>query len=475
MKTLYNLFINGEWIRTVKEMKVLDKYSGSIVGTVSVADENDVERAIVTACDSFPEMSELSAYRRAEILTQIAGGIKERAEEIAEVIAREAGKAWKYAIGEVNRCVETFTFAAGEARTLHGETVPMDASTAGEGRFGFWIREPVGVVVAISPFNFPLNLVAHKVAPAIAAGCPVVLKPASWTPITALLLAEIIEETDLPKGAFNVVIGGGSTVGKQLVTDPRPAKVTFTGSPPVGLWIKKNCGMKKVTLELGSNSGVIIDIDADLDLAVERCLMGAFANSGQVCISVQRIYLHEKIAKEFTDKFLNGVKKLKIGNPLEKDTDVGPMIDPAEVERVELWIEDAVSTGAEVLAGGNRINNRVFSPTVLNNVSSDMKVVKDEVFGPVVSFFTFVDISSAISELDRSQYGLQAGIFTKQIDHAMKAIKRINVGGIMINDVPTFRVDHMPYGGNKLSGIGREGLRFAIEEMTQIKMVCIKL
>ncbi len=377
-------------------------------------------------------------------------------------------------MGEVARATETFQFAAEEAKRIHGETVPMDASHGGEKRMGFYIRTPVGVIAAISPFNFPLNLVAHKVAPALAAGNTVVLKPATSTPLTAIRLAEILVEAGLPAGALNLVFGGGGTVGDWLVTDKRIGKITFTGSPPVGAQIMARAGLKKVTLELGNNSGTLIEEDADIDKAVPRCVVSAFANSGQVCISLQRLYIHEAIAEEFISKFLDATANLKLGNPLEKDCDVGPMIDDKEAERAEQWIEEAVASGAKLLIGGKR-RGRVLEPTVLTNVHPEMKVMCQEVFAPVVSLVTHRDFDEALEMMADSEYGLQAGIYTNDIQKAFQAIKRIDVGGIMVNDTSIFRVDQMPYGGNKMSGIGREGLRFAIEEMTNIRMVCFNL
>jgi len=397
-----------------------------------------------------------------------------RSEELATTICREAGKAWKYSAGEVDRAVETFQFAAEEAKRIHGETVPLDASTGGENRVGFWLRTPVGVVAAISPFNFPLNLVAHKVAPALAAGCSLVLKPATTTPLTAVLLGRLLVEAGVPAGAFNLVFGGGSSVGEWLVGDPRVAKITFTGSPPVGERITSRAGLKKVTLELGNNSGTIVEEDADIDKAVPRCVASSFANSGQVCISLQRLYLHEKIADEFTRKFVEATRQLVVGNPIERDCDVGPMIDEGEAQRAEAWIREAVEQGAKLLAGGQR-EGSVLKPTILTGVKPEMKVICQEVFAPVVSLVTYRDFEQALQMMADSEYGLQAGIYTRDIGKAFQAIQRIDVGGLMVNDTSIFRVDQMPYGGNRKSGIGREGLRFAIEEMTNIRMVCFNL
>ena len=394
-------------------------------------------------------------------------------EELATLICREAGKAWKYSLGEVARAIETFQFSAEEAKRIHGETVPMDASAAGEGRVGFYFRSPVGVVAAITPFNFPLNLVAHKVGPGLAAGNTIVLKPASTTPLTAIRLGEILEEAGLPPGAFNVVVGPGDTVGDWLVADPRVRKVSFTGSPPVGEAIIRRAGLKKVTMELGNNSGTIIEPDANLDDAVPRCVMSAFANSGQVCISLQRLYVHRAIAAEFTERFIAATAKLKVGNPLDRDCDVGPMISEAEAKRAEAWINEAVKEGAAVLAGGKR-EGRFLYPTVLAKVRPEMKVMCTEAFAPLVSIYEYENFEDAVQMMEDSPYGLQAGIYTTDLRKAFYAVEHINAGGIMINDTAIFRVDHMPYGGNKMSGLGREGVRFAVEEMTNLKMVVIK-
>jgi acyl-CoA reductase-like NAD-dependent aldehyde dehydrogenase len=416
----------------------------------------------------------MPAHQRSKILEKTSELVQQHQEEITTIIASESGKAWKYAWAEVSRGAETFKFAAEEAKQIHGETVPMDASPSGENRMGFFIRTPIGVIGAISPFNFPLNLVAHKIAPAIAAGNSVVLKPATTTPLTALKMAELLMESGLPDGVLNIIMGGGSTVGDWLVTDPRLAMITFTGSPPVGKYIMSRGGLKKYTMELGNNSAVIICEDADIEKAIPRSVVGSFANSGQICISVQRIYVHQSIAREFTRHFVEATKKLVLGDPLDKNCDVGPMIDIREAERTEQWISEAVAGGAEILTGGKR-NGAMFEPTVLTRVTPAMKVVSDEIFAPVVSIIPYENFDDMLRQVDDSRYGLQAGIYTKQIDRAFKAIKKINVGGIMINDAPIFRVDHMPYGGNKESGIGREGLKFAIEEMTNIRMVCFNL
>jgi acyl-CoA reductase-like NAD-dependent aldehyde dehydrogenase len=469
----YKLLVAGEWIEDTSTLPVKDKYTGETIGTVPVASQATVDRAVAGAEAAFASYSRVPAHKRFKILAKTAELLEKYQEELATLICREAGKAWKYSLGEVSRAIETFQFSAEEAKRIHGETVPMDASTAGEGRMGFYLRSPVGVVAAITPFNFPLNLVAHKVGPGLAAGNTIVLKPASATPITAIRLGEILEEAGLPAGAFNVVVGPGGTVGDWLVANPRVRKVSFTGSPPVGEAIIRRAGLKKVTMELGNNSGTIIEPDADLSDAVPRCVMSAFANSGQVCISLQRLYVHKEIAAEFTKRFIEATAKLKIGNPLDRDCDVGPMIDETEAQRAAAWIQEAVKEGATLLAGGQQ-EGRVLHPAVLTNVRPDMKVMCTEAFAPLVSIYEYETFEDAVKMVEESPYGLQAGIYTKDLRKALHAVEQINTGGVMINDTSIFRVDHMPYGGNKMSGLGREGVRFAVEEMTNLKMVVIK-
>jgi len=475
MATARGMLIGGEWITAAgPSFEVLDKYTGEPIGSLPSARPEDVARATQTANEAFREWSQVPAHRRSAILRRAAELLETNKDELATLISREAGKAWKYSLGEVGRAAETFTFAAEEAKRIHGETVPMDASAGGENRVGFYLRTPMGVVVAITPFNFPLNLVAHKVAPALAAGNTIVLKPASTTPLTAVALGTILAEAGLPAGVFNLLHGAGRTVGEALVSDPIPAKVSFTGSPPVGQRILSIAGLKRVTLELGNNSGTMIEPDADLDQAVPRCVASAFANSGQVCISLQRLYLHEAIAGEFTERLLEATAALEVGNPLEKDCDVGPMIADDEAERAEQWIRDAVSEGARLLCGGKR-EGRLLWPTVLTDVRPQMKVMCQEAFAPLVSLVTYSDFETGLELLADTPYGLQAGIYTQDIRKAFAAIRRIDAGGVMVNDTSIFRVDHMPYGGNRMSGIGREGVRFAIDEMTNLRMVCFNL
>lgn len=470
----YKTFIGGEWVETGETIDVIDKYSKEVIGKVPKASKETVNKAVDAADYAFKSFQNMPAYKRSQILQKAAELIKERSNELATMICREAGKSWKYSKGEVDRGYETFKFASEEARRIHGETIPMDASASGVGRVGYYIRVPMGVIAAITPFNFPLNLVSHKVAPAIASGNTIVLKPASSTPITALMLSKILEEAGLPKGVFNVVIGPGSEIGEQLVTNDKVRKITFTGSPKVGHRITQIAGIKRITLEQGNNSATIVEKDADIDKAVPRCVVSAFANSGQVCISLQRIYVHKDIANEFIDKFAKATERLKIGNPLEKDSDIGPMIDENEAKRAEEWIKEAVDMGAKIVTGGTR-KGRILKPTVLRNTTKEMRVMCMEVFAPIVSIVEYDNFEEAIQHANDSDYGLQAGVYTNDIKKANYAINNLDVGGVMINDTSIFRVDHMPYGGNKISGIGREGVHFAINEMTNIKMVMFNM
>ncbi|CAG0979589.1 glyceraldehyde-3-phosphate dehydrogenase (NADP+) [Geobacteraceae bacterium] len=471
----YKVLVGGEWVGEDRPgIEVINPYDGSVVGVVPEATANDVDRAIESARKGFAEMAALPACRRAEILARVSDFIVRDREEIAEIIAREAGKSWKYALSEADRSAETFRFASFEACNAHGELVPMDASPVSVGRFGYHIRTPIGVIGAITPFNFPLNLVVHKVAPAIAAGNALVLKPATKTPLSSIKLASLLAEAGLPAGALNIVIGSGKTVGNRLVEDERLAMITFTGSPPVGGEIKARSGLKRVTLELGSNSPTIIEEDGDVDAAVSRCVVGSFANSDQVCISVQRIYVHHRRYQEFLGKFVTSTRLLKVGDPMDRECDIGPMISRVELERAVSWLEEAKGLGANIEAGGQVIGN-CLEPTILSGVTPDMKVVCSEVFAPIVSVLPYDTFEQALDMADDSVYGLQAGVYTRDINKAFQAIKRLDVGGVIINDIPTFRVDHMPYGGNKQSGLGREGVKYAMKEMTNIKMVCINL
>ena len=467
------LFIGGRWVDGGLPFEVKNKYNGEVIGMVVTARQEDVANAVLAAEKAAPVLAEMPAHRRAEILLRTAQRLQERKEEIARTIAAEAGKALKFARLEVERAVSTFALAAEEAKRIHGETFALDAVPAGEGYFGFWVRRPLGVVAAITPFNFPLNLVAHKVAPAIAAGNTLVLKPANTTPLTAVLLCQILQEAGVPEGGINLVNGSGSTVGDWLVTDSRVAKITFTGSPAVGRQILSRAGIKKVTLELGNTAPVIVAPDADLEFVAQRCAVGAYYNSGQVCISVQRIYGDRQIYEALTKQFVKASQALLVGDPLDEKVDVGPMIDIREAERIESWVKEAEAGGAEILTGGRR-QGPIYWPTVLTNVQPEMKVVADEAFAPVASVISYDDFDEALRLADKTPYGLQAAVFTRDINRVLTAIQRLNFGGVIINDTPNFRADHMPYGGNRQSGLGREGVRFAIEDMTNIQMVAIR-
>nr|WP_134704446.1 aldehyde dehydrogenase family protein [Ammoniphilus sp. YIM 78166] len=474
MKTLKkHLFINGEWVEAKQYQPLYSPYSGEQIAEIAFADESEVEMAIQAAEQARPIMAKMPAHQRATILENLVKLMEENADECARLIALEAAKPWTTAKGEVARTIMTYKFAAEEARRIHGETIPMDAAPGGEDRIAFTIRQPLGVVAAITPFNFPMNLVAHKVGPAIAAGNTIVLKPATQTPLTSLYLAELLQKAGLPNGVINVVTGSGSTVGEKLIQDQRVKVITFTGSPAVGIGIRNKAGLKKVTLELGSNAALIVDQGTDLNSIIARAVTGAFAFAGQVCISLQRVYVHEALYESFVEKFVAQTKTLRLGNPLDPETDVSALISPKDVERSLQWIEEAKQAGATIATGGAAEGN-ILQPTVLLNVDPKAKVSCQEVFAPIVLINKVSSVQEAIEYVNDSRFGLQAGIYTPNITTAIQAAEALEVGGVMINDIPTFRVDHMPYGGVKESGIGREGLKYAVEEMTEMKLVCIK-
>jgi acyl-CoA reductase-like NAD-dependent aldehyde dehydrogenase len=464
------LLINGERVETVDYSVLYSPYSGEAIAEIPVATELETEKAIQAAYDSRKVMAKMPAWKRADILEKLAQLLEERAEEGARIIALEAAKPIKTARQEVARTVETYKFAAEEAKRIHGETLPLDAARGGENRLAYTVREPIGVIGAITPFNFPMNLVAHKVGPAIASGNTIVLKPASQTPLSSFFIAELLEEAGLPAGALNVVTGSGRTVGNKLVTDERVSMITFTGSPAVGIGIRNKAGLKKVTLELGSNAAVIVDQGVDVSKIVARCVTGAFSNQGQVCISLQRVYVHESVYDEFVDKFVAETGKLVIGDPLHQNTDVSALISSVDVERGLSWIGEAEKAGAKIVVGGKSEGN-VLLPTILLEAEASLKVSCSEVFAPIVHVNKVKTVAEAIELVNDSRYGLQAGIYTNDIHTALDAVDNLHVGGVMINDIPTFRVDHMPYGGVKESGTGREGLKYAVEEMTEMKLV----
>ncbi|MFC5648670.1 aldehyde dehydrogenase family protein [Paenibacillus solisilvae] len=467
------LFIGGEWVEAGEYRPLFSPYSGEQIAEVAYADAAEVDRAIEAAEGARPLMAGMPAHERAAILERLAYLIRDKEEECARLIALEAAKPLKTARLEVERTITTYKFAAEEAKRIQGETIPMDAAPGGEDRIAYTIRQPLGVVAAITPFNFPMNLVAHKVGPALAAGNTIVLKPAGQTPLTALLLAELLQQAGLPAGALNVVTGSGSVIGERLVTDERIQAVTFTGSPDVGIAIRHKAGLKKVTLELGSNSALIVDQGVDLDAMIARAVTGAFSFSGQVCISLQRIYVHERLFDEFVRKFAEQTGKLKLGDPLDAETDLSALISLRDAERSLQWITEAVRLGAEV-AAGNRRDGNIVHPTVLLHVDAAAKISCREVFAPIVMINKVSTIEEAIQLVNDSKYGLQAGIYTPDLRTALAAAEALEVGGVMINDIPTFRVDHMPYGGVKESGTGREGVKYAILELTEMKLICFK-
>ncbi|MCD4834794.1 MAG: aldehyde dehydrogenase family protein [Bacteroidales bacterium] len=465
----YKLYIAGKFIKTDQKLVITNPFDNSVVGETYLAGKEELEKAINKALKVKSIMRDLPSYQKYKILNDIAGRISEKKKELALTLSKEAGKPLKYALGEIDRAIQVFTIAAEESKRLPKEYFSIDWTPAGEGKEGLVKYFPIGLIAGIAPFNFPLNLAVHKIAPAIAAGNPIIIKPARSTPLSVLELAKIIDNTDLPKGAFSV-LPMDREAGNQLVTDDRIQMLSFTGSPAVGWKMKANAGKKKIALELGGNAGVIVSNQADIDLAVKKCLVGGFAYSGQVCIHVQRIYVQESIFEKFVDKFIEGTKKLKFGAPDNPATDISVMIDEENALRVEEWVNEAVKDGAKVLFGGKR-DETYFEPTIITNTKNEMKVCSLEVFGPVVTIEKYTRFSDAVKNVNDSEYGLQAGVFTNGIDEMNQAYNELEVGGVIVNDVPTFRVDHMPYGGIKNSGFGREGVKYSIFEMLEPKLL----
>lgn len=464
-------YLAGRWATSPQRLEIRSPYDGSIVGSTFYATAEHVDEAITMAVEAFEQTRRLPSYARSAILLQIADGLAARKDDIARAMALEAGKPITDARAEVDRSLLTFRTAAEEAHRIGGELMPLDLIPKAEGRFGITKRVPLGPVLGITPFNFPLNLVAHKVAPAIAAGNTIVVKVAAKTPLTMLIASEVIDATDLPKGALSVLVVDPS-LHDALVTDERFKMLTFTGSSAVGWQLKAKAGKKKVTLELGGNAGVIIDRDADLPLAVARVAYGGFTFAGQSCISVQRCVVHEAVIEEFSRRLVEAVKQIRLGDPLDPSTMLGPMIDPKVVARTQAWVDEAVRGGATLLAGG-KARGTIFEPTILTNVSPTSPVCRQEVFAPLVVLTPFLDFDKAIAALNDSDYGLQAGVFTNSVDHAWAAFDELEVGGVLLNDVPTWRIDPMPYGGVKDSGFGREGIRYTIEEMTELRLLVV--
>jgi acyl-CoA reductase-like NAD-dependent aldehyde dehydrogenase len=463
------ILLGGEQVETDETYEVRSPYDGAEVAIVHRAGPAEVERAIAGAVEAFETTRRLPSWRREQVLEAVAAGIAARREELARTIALEAGKPIRTARVEVDRAVYTFTVAAEESKRIYGEIVPLDWLPGNEGREALIRRVPLGPVAGITPFNFPLNLVAHKVAPALAAGNPILLRPASQTPCSSLALGRILLEAGWPEDAI-AVLPCSTETARPLVEDDRIKLLTFTGSPVVGWGLKGRAGRKRVTLELGGNAAVIVNDDADVAYAAERVAWGGFAYAGQTCISVQRVYVHERVYDAFARELVSRVEALAVGNPLEEATDVGPVIDSSNAERVEEWLEEAKAAGATVLTGGERDGN-LWRPTVVEGAPEDSRVSCEEVFAPFVGLQRFADVGAAIDAAGRSEFGLQAGIFTHDMRVVEAAFDRLDVGGLMVNDVSTFRIDHMPYGGVKSSGFGREGLRYAIEEMTELKLL----
>ncbi len=465
----YKIYAAGEFVTTDSALPVYNPFNNEQIAQTYLADAAILEKAIIGAQSVEKELQNMPSFVKYEILMQIAESIKSRKEELASILAQEAAKPMKFAMAEILRAVSAFIAAAEESKRLPMEYIRLDWEPTGKGREGLVKYFPIGLTAGISPFNFPMNLAVHKIAPAIAAGCPIILKPSSSTPLSTLELAQIIDKTALPKGAVSILPMNRIT-GNLLVTDERFKLLTFTGSPVVGWKMKADAGKKKVILELGGNAGVIVTKSADISNAVNRCIVGAFAYSGQVCIHTQRIYVEKNIFKEFKEKFIAEVKKLKAGDPLEISTDITSMIDEENALRVEEWVNNAIKNGAEILYGGKR-KGSFYEPTILTNTKKEMEVSCKEIFGPVVILEQYNKFEEAVSFVNDSIYGLQSGVFTNQIDELNYAHANLKVGGVIHNDVSIFRVDHMPYGGIKESGLGREGIKYAILEMMEPKIL----
>ncbi len=469
LRESYGFILAGRMVDSKTELAVTNKYTGHVATRVARADAAAVQKAIAAAAESFDQTRRLPPYKRQEILNALVQRISQRHEELARVLCIEAGKPIRDARGEVTRLIDTLRVSAEEAVRIDGRYQPLEISPRADGFEAIIRRFPVGPCSFITPFNFPLNLAAHKIGPAIAAGCPWVLKPASATPVTAILLGEMLMETEWPKGAFSVLPCSGETA-EPLITDDRIAKLSFTGSPGVGWWMKSKAGRKRVTLELGGNAPCIVDRGADLARAAERITRGAFYQSGQSCISVQRVLIHRDAYDDLKGRLIEQAAALKAGDPLDEQTFLGPLISEDDARRVEQWVHEAVQRGARIVCGGRR-DGSLFAATYLENVPPDAKASCQEIFGPVATLEPFDDFRDAVARANATEYGLQAGVFTPSLDHAWYAYNELQYAGVVINDVPSMRVDSMPYGGIKRSGFGREGVRYAIEEMTELKLM----
>jgi acyl-CoA reductase-like NAD-dependent aldehyde dehydrogenase len=472
LKDVYPLYLNNKAQQPNTDLAVTDKFTGEVAFRVALADSKTIDAGIAGAVAAAEPMAKMASYERQNVLQHCVNRFKERYDELAYALCVEAGKPIKDAEGEVGRLIDTFRIAAEESVRITGEVQPLDISPRAKGYQGMWKRVPIGPCSFISPFNFPLNLAAHKIAPAIAVGCPFVMKPASRTPLGAIIMGEVLAETDLPVGAFSILPASRDGADR-FTEDDRLKLLSFTGSPDVGWALKAKAGKKKVVLELGGNAAVIIDHDADLDDALERVTFGAFYQSGQSCIGVQRIIIHEKVYDRFRDMLVAKAKTLVCGSPHDRNTFIGPMIDMKEAARLDGWIQEAVASGATLLCGGKR-EGAMLQATLLENVSRETKAYREEAFGPLALISKFSDFDAALDEVNDSKFGLQAGIFTRDLFKALDAWDRLEVGGVVINDVPSYRVDNMPYGGVKDSGLGREGIRFAMEDMSEIRNLVIR-
>ncbi len=465
--------IGGRWSQATTVAPVRNPYTGETIAHVCQASPADAESAVQSSVEGAAAMRRLSGYARSTLLANAAQALQARQEEFARTMTAEAGKPLTDARREVGRAIQTLSIAGEEAKRIGGEVVPLDWSPGMEAYWGVTRRFPIGPILGITPFNFPLNLVVHKVAPALAAGNSILIKPAPQTPLTALLLGDLLLKAGVPPGGLNI-LPCDNTVAEQLVVDSRFKLLSFTGSAPVGWMLKAKCGKKKVVLELGGNAAVIIEPDADLEYAAQRCVTGGFTYAGQTCISVQRIFVHESVVESFTEQLMTRVRGLATGDPGDERTVVGPLIDAGAAQRIEGWIGEAVAQGARLLSGGSR-EGSVVRPTVLSQVTAAMNVSCREVFGPLVTITPYREFEAALNAVNDSDYGLQAGIFTNNIGRIFQAFEQLEVGGVLANEIPTFRADHMPYGGIKDSGIGREGLRYAIEDMTEPKLLVVNL
>ncbi len=469
------MLLNGEWVNRDEKIKVINPYNGEVIDTVPSATPGDLELAVKSAREGFEELKKLSSYDRYKILTCAASLLEQHSEDFAKQLALEVGKTIKEARGEVSRAIQTLYLSGEEAKRLRGEQVIFDADPRGKGKFGLYIRVPIGPIGAITPFNFPLNLALHKLGPAFAVGNSVVHKPASATPLTNLKFAVLMLEAGLPPKALNVITGPGGSIGEGLAKHPELAMITFTGSRDVGKRIMEIKGYKKALMELGSNAPMIVTETADVEKAARKAVVGAFVQAGQSCISLQRVFVHRKVFDKFVSELVEGAKAIKVGDPLDEETGMGPLINEGALKRVKSWVDEAVEHGAEIVYGGEILGQTLMQPTVLVNVPENVKLFQEEVFGPVVFVNSYENFEDAVNSANNSKYGLNAAIFTRDLNEAIDGFLKLEFGGILVNELPTWRVDLMPYGGMKESGFGREGPEFVVREMTEIKMLGIDL